>query len=481
MPADPDLLRPIDEVSWELPRTGAMRVPGLVFASAELLRAIEDDPCLQQVRNVACLPGIVGHSIGMPDIHWGYGFPIGGVAAFDPREGGVISPGGVGFDINCGVRLLAIRGVKARLARKHRGELAAGLARAVPAGAGRGGAIHLKAHELDQVGREGAHWAVARGFGRPSDLAHCEELGRASWARPKPVSADARIRGAPQLGTLGSGNHFLELQEVAEVFDQRSADRLGLGLGQVTALIHTGSRGFGHQICEDYVAAMVRRSGEAISELPDRQLASVPFDSELGQEYFGAMGAAMNFAFANRQVITHRVREVLAKQFGEQAEASVVYDVCHNIAKLERHRVEGVERELVVHRKGATRALPAGHPGLPATYRDLGQPVLVPGDMGRASFVLLGARGALERAFGSCCHGAGRVMSRNRARELARNRDIPRELAKSGISLQAAGRRTVDEELPDAYKDVSQVVDVVRRAGLATLVARLVPFAVVKG
>jgi tRNA-splicing ligase RtcB len=468
------------ENEWELPRSGAMRVPGRVFASAKLLEAIRDDPCLEQVTNVACLPGIVTASLAMPDIHWGYGFPIGGVAAFDPKEGGVISPGGVGFDINCGVRLLSVRGVRTKKAREHRGELAKALLTAIPAGAGRSGAIALKAHELDQVGREGAAWAVERKFGEPEDLECVEEGGRASWAEPRSVSADARIRGAPQLGTLGSGNHFVEVQTVAEVFDEAAARALGLELGGLTVLIHTGSRGFGHQVCDDFLARMQAASKRYGIELPDRQLCAAPFDSDEGRAYFGAMGAAMNFAFANRQVITQRVREVLAEAFGE-LDVRVVYDVCHNIAKLERHAVDGVERELVVHRKGATRAFGPGHPDVPAPYRELGQPVIVPGDMGRYSFVLLGTKEAERRTFGSCCHGAGRVLSRTKAREVARGRDIARELAKQGISLQAAGRATIEEELSDAYKDVADVIDVVVRAGLAKPVAKLKPFVVVKG
>lgn len=475
------MLQQVNEYEWELPRTGAMRVPGRIFASAELMDAIRDDPCLKQVENVACLPGIVGASLGMPDIHWGYGFPIGGVAAFDPRQGGVISPGGVGFDINCGVRLLALRGVKTKRVRRHRGELARALIEAIPAGAGRGGAIKLKAHELDQVGRDGARWAVERKLGTAEDLERLEEGGRAAWAEPEHVSADARVRGAPQLGTLGSGNHFLEVQEVDEVYDQAAAAALGLELGGLTILIHTGSRGFGHQICDDFLERMIRASATHGIELPDRQLCSAPFDSDEGQAYFGAMGAGMNFAFANRQVITHRVREVLQAQFGAQAEADVVYDVCHNIAKLETHVVDGLERELVVHRKGATRAFGPGHPEVPAAYRELGQPVFVPGDMGRYSFVLVGSKEAEARTFGSCCHGAGRRMSRNQARKQARGRDIKRELATQGISLQAAGRRTVDEEISEAYKDVADVVRVVHEAGLARLVARVRPFVVVKG
>ena len=473
-------LVPLDGCEWELPRSGAMRVPGRVFASEKLLESIRDDPCLEQVTNVACLPGIVGASIAMPDIHLGYGFPIGGVAAFDPAAGGVISPGGVGFDINCGVRLLSVRGVRPKKAREHRGEIAKALSLAIPAGAGRGGALQLKAHELDQIGKRGAAWAVERKLGEPEDLERVEEHGCARWAEPRFVSADARIRGAPQLGTLGSGNHFLEVQTVAEVFEEAAARALGLEAGGLAVLIHTGSRGFGHQVCDDFLARMQDASRRYGIALPDRQLCSAPFDSDEGRAYFGAMGAAMNFAFANRQVITHRVREVLAKCLGE-VEARVVYDVCHNIAKLERHVVDGVERELVVHRKGATRAFGPGHPEVPAAYRELGQPVLVPGDMGRSSYVLLGTKAAERRTFGSCCHGAGRVLSRNKARELARGRDIARELAKLGISLQAAGRATVEEEISDAYKDVADVVDVVVRAGLARAVAKLKPFVVVKG
>ena len=473
-------LQQLSDHEWEIPRSGAMRVPGRVFASEKLARDIEGDPCLEQVANVACLPGIVQASIAMPDIHWGYGFPIGGVAAFDPRDGGVISPGGVGFDINCGVRLLSIRGVRPKKVREHRGELAKALLTAIPAGTGRGGEIKLKAHELDQVARGGARWAVERKYGEPEDLERTEERGEAAWAEPRAVSADARVRGAPQLGTLGSGNHFLELQTVEEVFDDEAARALGLLAGELTVLIHTGSRGFGHQVCDDFLERMQVASKRYGIALPDRQLCSAPFDSDEGQAYFGAMGAAMNFAFANRQVITHRVRSVLAKAFGD-VEVRVIYDVCHNIAKKERHVVDGVERELVVHRKGATRAFGPGHPEIPEPYRALGQPVLVPGDMGRYSFVLLGTKEAERRAFGSCCHGAGRVLSRNKARERARGRDIARELAKQGISLQAAGRATVEEELSEAYKDVADVVDVVTRAGLARPVAKLKPFAVVKG
>ncbi|TAH36984.1 MAG: RtcB family protein [Planctomycetota bacterium] len=472
-------LKRVSDTLWELPRQGAMRVPGRVYASEELMAELRDDPSLDQVRNVATLPGIVGYSLAMPDIHWGYGFPIGGVAAFDPEDGGVISPGGVGFDINCGVRLLAVTGVKEKKVREHRGELGRALLEAVPAGTGRGGPLKLKAHELDQVGRGGARWAVERGFGGPEDLLHCEEGGCAAWADPEPVSADARIRGYDQLGTLGSGNHFLEVQAVEELYDAEAAARLGIDA--ITVLIHTGSRGFGHQVCDDFLETMQKASKAYGIELADRQLCAAPFLSPEGQAYFGAMGAAMNFAFANRQLVTHRVREVLARMFGERAEARVVYDVCHNIAKRETHAVGGRERELVVHRKGATRAFGPGHPMVPEAYRALGQPVLVPGDMGRYSYVLLGTARAGAETFGSCCHGAGRRLSRNKARAAARGRNIKKEMAARGVSLQAASLRGAEEEISDAYKDVADVVDVVVRAGLARPVARLRPFAVVKG
>ncbi len=474
-------VRQIDECVFEIPREGAMRVPGRVFASPELMAEIEGDPCLEQVRNVACLPGIVGASLAMPDIHWGYGFPIGGVAAFDPAHGGVISPGGVGFDINCGVRLLTVRGVRPKRVREMRGDLARDLLSSVPAGAGRGGPIKLKAHELDHVLAGGARWAVDQGYGRPSDLERLEERGCAGWAEPDAVSADARVRGAPQLGTLGSGNHFLEVQVVEEVRDPAAAERLGLEEGGISVLIHTGSRGLGHQVCDDFLDRMIRASAKYGIELPDRQLCAAPFDSPEGRAYFGAMGAAMNFAFANRQVITHRVREVFERRFGRGVEIDVVYDVCHNIAKLEEHEVDGARRRLVVHRKGATRAFGPGHPLLPDVYRDIGQPVLVPGDMGRYSFVLLGTADAERLSFGSACHGAGRRLSRHQARRRARGRDIRRELAREGISLQAAGRRTVEEEISDAYKDVADVVSAACRARLARAVARLRPIAVVKG
>ncbi len=471
----------VAENEWELPRSGAMRVPGRVFASAQRFESLRDDACLEQVANVACLPGIVGASIALPDVHRGHGFPIGAVAAFDPREGGVIAPAGVGLDIHCGVRLLVVRGVRPKKAREHRGELAKALLLAVPAGAGRDGELKLKAHELDQVARQGAAWAVARGYGEPEDLERVEERGAASWAEPRHVSADARIRGAPQLGTLGSGGHFLEVQTVAEVFDEDAARALGLTLGGLTAMIHTGSRGFGHQVCEDFLARMQATQRRQGIELPERALRCAPFDSDEGQAFFGALGSAVNFALANRQVITQRVRAVLRAAFGADVEAEVVCDLGHNGARLERHLVDGVERELLVHRRGATRTLGPGHPELPAPYRALGQPVLVPGGVGRHSYVLLGTPTAASRTFASCSHGAGRLLDRTEARAAARGRDLTRELARQGISLQASRRATVEEEIGAANRDVTDTLEIVTRAGLARPVAKLAPFVVVKG
>ncbi|KAA3608708.1 MAG: RtcB family protein [Planctomycetota bacterium] len=466
---------------WELPARGPMRVPGRVYASAELMRELRDDPCLEQVRNVACLPGIVGYSMAMPDIHWGYGFPIGGVAAFDPKDAGVISPGGVGFDINCGVRLLRVRGVKEKRMRRKGPELAQALLEAVPAGVGRGGALKLTPEDLDQVALKGAAWMVENGFGRPQDLDHCEEGGQASWAQPKNVSSDAKKRARNQLGTLGSGNHFLEVQVVDEIHDPEGAEHLQLEEGSLTVLIHTGSRGFGHQICDDYLDVMIRASKDYGLELPDKQLCAAPFESGPGQDYFQSMGAGMNFAFANRQLITHRVREVLQEFFGPECDADLIYDVCHNIAKKEEHYVGESKKEVVVHRKGATRAFGPGHPLVPPAYRQIGQPVLVPGDMGRYSYLLLGQEGAERHTFASCCHGAGRRLSRTQARKRSQGRNIQKELASQGICLQAFGRRTVGEEISEAYKDVADVVASVAAAGLARIVARLRPAVVVKG
>ena len=457
-----------------------MRTEGLVFASADLLTDMRDDRALEQVRNVACLPGIVGKSLGMPDLHWGYGFPIGGVAAFDP-EHGVISPGGVGYDVNCGVRLLSTNLTAAEAAPKT-SALADALFREVPCGVGeRRHDLRFDDDDLDRALVEGARWAVERGMGVADDLDHTEENGCLAGAEPSEVSARAKERGRGQVGTLGSGNHFLEVDRIAKIEDEEAAQAMGLAEGGLAVLIHCGSRGLGHQVCTDFLPVVKRAARERGIELPDPQLACAPFRSPEGRRYFGAMKAAVNFAFANRQVIAHHVRLALRRIFGEQARARLVYDVCHNIAKLERHVVDGVEREVLVHRKGATRAFPPGHPLTPFAYRRVGQPVIVPGDMGRCSYVLVGTAGAYEETLGSSCHGAGRVQSRTKAREAVRGRDVAKELEARGIAVRAASRATVAEEHPEAYKDVSDVVAVVARAGVARIVARLEPMAVVKG
>ncbi|HQR29876.1 MAG TPA: RtcB family protein, partial [Anaeromyxobacteraceae bacterium] len=446
-----------------------------------------DDPALLQVANVAHLPGIVGASLAMPDMHWGYGFPIGGVAAVDP-EHGAVSPGGVGYDINCGVRLLATR-VPADEVRPLVHAALARLFHDVPAGVGASAAIpRLSPRELDAVLLQGARWAVARGFAvSGGDVEHCEEGGALAGADPAAVSDRARERGADQLGTLGSGNHFLELDVVAEVFDAEAAEAFGLVPGALAVQIHSGSRGLGYQVCDEAVAALapaMSRYGRDYASLPDPQLACAPVRSPAGREYLAAMAAAANFAWANRQVMAglavRALREAFAMSEGDLG-ARTVYDVCHNVAKEEEHVVEGRPRRLLVHRKGATRAFPAGDPRVPARYRAVGQPVLVPGDMGRPSFVLAGLPGSMAETFGSSCHGAGRVLSRNQAMKRARGRSIHAELAARGIEVLSRGKKTLAEEMSEAYKDAGRVVSVVERAGLSRRVARLDPIGVVKG
>lgn len=474
-------LEKIDDFRWRLPRQGGMRVDGLIYAGEDLLPAIVEDKAAEQVANVANLPGIVGHSIAMPDIHWGYGFPIGGVAAFDAALG-VVSPGGVGYDINCGVRLLAT-GLEAGEVIPRMRELADALFRNIPSGVGSERRdLRLCARELPQVLAQGARWAVSRGFGDPQDLEHLEDGGCLSWADPEEVSPRALERGRSQLGTLGSGNHFVEVQQVDLILDPAGAAALGLGEGGIAVCIHSGSRGLGYQVCDESLKVMLRAAERFGIHLPDRQLCCAPVASEEGKRYLGGMAAAANFAFANRQLMTHWVRQSLEETgFPPRVHrCRTVYDVCHNIAKLERHAVGGRERELCVHRKGATRALGPGHPALPAAYRDLGQPVLIPGDMGRYSFVLLGQGGSAE-AFNSACHGAGRRLSRHAAKQAARGRAVAREMEERGVILRAAGLGTVAEEIPEAYKDVARVVEAVAGAGLARPVARLRPLAVIKG
>jgi tRNA-splicing ligase RtcB len=473
----------IDECRWRIPREGAMRTEGLIFASLQMMQDLRREQALEQVCNVATLPGIVGPSMAMPDIHWGYGFPIGGVAAFDADEG-VVSPGGVGYDINCGVRLLRSN-LDADQIRPHLGRLADALFRNVPSGVGSHRSdFKLSVNKEKRVLVKGAAWAVQRGFGEAADLEYIEGGGVIAGADPDMVSERALERGRTQLGTLGSGNHFLEIQQVEAIYDAESAAVLGLHQGQVTVSIHTGSRGFGYQVCDDYLKVMLKAARKYGITLPDRQLCCAPLQSDEARNYLAAMACAANFAFANRQMITAWVRETFEQVLGKSPDdmrLGVIYDVCHNIAKWENHIVNGKERRLCVHRKGATRAFPPGHAQIPAAYRKIGQPVLIPGDMGRYSYVLTGTAGAYEETFGSTCHGAGRVMSRQAAKKAAHGHDIIADLAARGILIRAAGRATVAEEMPEAYKDVADVVDVVQRAGLGNIVARLRPMVVVKG
>ncbi len=476
-----DLVR-LDDYRWQIPRQGAMRVPGVIFADRELLEHILSDRTPDQIRNAAELPGILEASIAMPDAHWGYGLPVGGVVTTHPEEG-VVSPGAVGYDIGCGVRLMRSRLTRADLEERCEA-LADALYREVPCGVGSSGAVHLKSGELDRVLRDGARWAVGRGLGTSADLEHCEEAGVLADADPAAVSEGAKGRGRDQLGTLGSGNHFLEVQEVDEVYDPEAARALGLEPGMVTVMIHCGSRGLGHQVCTDHVRDVSRKLGLWGIHLPDRQLACAPLRSPEATAYLGAMRGAANFAWANRQCIADEVRRAFERTLGRGREAlglTLIYDVAHNIAKFERHQVTGGTVRGLVHRKGATRAFPAGHPDVPAAYRAVGQPVLVPGDMGRYSFVLIGSRGAMAHAFGSTCHGAGRRMSRTQAVRETRGRDLVAELRQLGVTVRYEGRDTLREETSEAYKDVAAVARVVEGADLAKRVARLRPFIVVKG
>ncbi len=475
-------LEKLDDYRWLIPRGAkpGMLTDALIYADERLLKDILHDQSLEQAVNVAMLPGIAGRSLAMPDIHQGYGFPIGGVAATRPEEGGVISPGGVGFDINCGVRLLASTLTRDEVQARLR-DLVDQLFRDIPSGAGREGSIRISYQELDRVLTDGAAWMVERGYGRAEDLATCEESGTIEGADPGRVSDRAKKRGLPQLGTLGSGNHFLEVQYVERVFEPAVASLLGLHLDQVVVLIHSGSRGLGHQVCTDYLRDM----GEAMRrygiDLPDRQLACVPVHSPEGQNYLAAMRAAANFAWANRQGITHFTRQAFQRIFGANVELRVVYDVCHNIAKLERHALDGREAAVMVHRKGATRAFPGGRPEVPAAYQAAGQPVLIPGSMGTASYVLVGAEGAMRETFGTTCHGAGRVMSRTAAKKSAYAANARQRLEERGILVRAETRDGITEEIPEAYKDVDAVIEVVHQAGLSRRVARLKPIGVIKG
>ncbi len=472
----------MDESHVRIPKQGKMRVDGIIYADEKIMKGLAGDESPVQVANVAQLPGIIKYSLAMPDIHWGYGFPIGGVAAFDLSEG-VVSPGGVGYDINCGVRLIRSELEKKDLEGKVAGIVSA-LFSSIPSGVGSKGPIRLSAHEERDVLSQGAAWAVSQGYGEKDDLGHIEEGGKMGGANPEVVSPKAKERGRPQLGTLGSGNHFVEIDYVAEIYDEAVARVFGLFKDQVVIQVHTGSRGLGHQVCDDYIRILSEAARRYKIELPDRQLCCAPIDSKEGREYLGAMAAAVNYAFANRQIITHWVRESFSQALGQspgKIGLQLVYDVAHNIAKIENHLVDGKERKVCVHRKGATRAFPAGHPAVPEDYRSAGQPVLIPGDMGRESFVLVGTPRAMTESWGSACHGAGRVMSRTEAIRRARGRSIARELEDLNIVVMASSRETLSEEMPEAYKDVARVVDCVQAAGIARKVARLKPMGVIKG
>ncbi|MGZ6563308.1 MAG: RtcB family protein [Solirubrobacteraceae bacterium] len=470
----------VDEVVWELPAAARadMWVPARVFADRELIGQIAADRSLDQLQNVATLPGVTGAALAMPDIHQGYGFPVGGVAATEPPDG-VVSPGGVGYDINCGVRLLALPLTAAELGGRTEA-LVHEISRRVPVGAGHGGALKLKGPAFDRVLVQGPRILLAEhGIGTTEDVERTESEGCLVGAEPATVSDRARVRGADQLGTLGSGNHFLEVQRVERIFDPRAAEVFGLRASQVTVLIHSGSRGFGHQVCSDYVRMMDAVQARYRIALPDRELACAPLSSPEGQRYLAAMACAANFAWGNRAVLAHRVRQSVAAILGPRvAEATrQVYDVAHNVAKLESHG----GRELCVHRKGATRAFPAGSTEIPFAYREVGQPVFIPGSMGTSSFVLVGRQGAMEQSFGTTCHGAGRRMSRTGARHQITGAELRHQLEAQGIVVRCPSNRGLAEEAPFAYKDVERVVAVVEQAGLAARVAQLVPLGVVKG
>jgi tRNA-splicing ligase RtcB len=478
-------LEKIDEYRWRIPQNykKGMRVPGIIYSDEAMLKQIREEQALEQVVNVAFLPGIVNYSLAMPDIHWGYGFPIGGVAAMRMNDG-VVSPGGVGFDINCGVRLLRTNLTQKEVSPKIN-ELMDALYEAIPSGVGSKGKIRLKGKELDEVLVKGSRWAVEKGYGRPEDLQTTEENGEIAKADPDKVSGRAKERGTPQLGTLGSGNHFLEVALVDKIFETDIAKSMGIdGVGQVVLYVHCGSRGLGHQVADDYVKEMVRAMTKYGLELPDRQLACSPVKSPEGQAYLAAMRCAANYAWANRQCIAHWVREAFCRILGKcEADAGLelIYDVAHNIAKIEEHQVNGQKQTLCVHRKGATRAFPAGHPDVPAKYSRIGQPVIIPGDMGRTSYVLVGTELAMKETFGSTCHGAGRLQSRTAAKRQLSGREVLQSLQSSGITVRAGSLAGLAEEAPQAYKDVNDVVRIAHNAGISKIVARTRPIGVVKG
>ena len=459
-----------------------MRVPGIIYASDKLMKVMGKDESPKQVANVAQLPGIVKHSLAMPDMHWGYGFPIGGVAAFD-INGGIVSPGGVGYDINCGCRLV-VTNLRREEIRPQMAKIVNALFQHVPSGVGSRGALKLSRSEEKRVLVEGARWAVKNGYGSQGDLESMEDGGCLPGADPEAVSERALERGKDQVGTLGSGNHFLEVEIVEEIFDRDVASALGIEVGQVAVLIHSGSRGFGHQVCDDYLAKLVKHVDKIGINLPDRQLACAYIQSTEGQQYLSAMACAANYAWANRQMLMHWTGEALEKALGmgpRELGMRLVYDVCHNIAKIEEHIVDGKKMTLCVHRKGATRAFPPGHPALPQKFRKTGQPVLIPGDMGTGSYVLVGTEKAMEKTFGSTCHGAGRVLSRAAAIKASKGRSIHREMEDRGVLVMSAAKGTLAEEIPEAYKDIDEVVNVVHGAGLSRKVAKLRAVGCIKG
>lgn len=474
-----------DEFRFEIPKSyrGCMTTSALIYSDDRMIESVKQDNAPEQAANVACMPGIVGKSLAMPDIHWGYGFPIGGVAAFD-ADRGVISPGGIGYDINCGVKLvrtnLTVDDVKGDV--QH---LVDTIFENVPSGVGEKGKIRLNQGQIDDVLDGGARWAVSEGFGTEKDLESCEENGRMGTADPSKVSDRAKQRGAPQLGTLGAGNHFLEIQRVDRIFEPEAAKAMGIdAVGQVTVMIHTGSRGCGHQIASDYIRVMEGALRTYNIQVPDRQLACAPVNSREGQDCFAAMSAGANYAWANRQMILHWVREsfehVFKRSSGELG-LDVVYDVCHNICKQEEHTIDGRRRKVYVHRKGATRAFDSTRPEVPRRYGSIGQPVLIPGDMGSASYVLVGTAGAMAETYGSTCHGAGRMMSRTSATKRFSYRDVIDMMHARGIYIHAASKEGIVEEAPGAYKDVDAVVKIAHGAGISKMVARMVPLGVMKG
>ncbi|MFN8483307.1 MAG: RtcB family protein [Anaerolineae bacterium] len=478
-------LEKVNDVLWRIPKRykEGMRVDGLIYASPALMAHLKADQAPEQVANVAHLPGIQVASLAMPDIHWGYGFPIGGVAATDPEEGGVISPGGVGYDINCGVRLVRTNLMQQDVAPRLK-KLVNRLFEQIPTGVGRSGKYRFERGELRHLMADGVGYLKGRGLATDADIAHTEAGGRLAGAEPKNVSDRALDRGAEQCGTLGSGNHFLEVQVVEEIFDAEAAEAMGLREGMVCVMIHSGSRGLGYQVCDDALHALRDAPQRYGIALPDQQLACAPAHSPEGRGYIGAMRAAANFAWCNRQLLMWQTREVFAEVFGRTWEAldmALIYDVAHNIAKLEEHAIHGHVKPVWVHRKGATRAFPPGHPEVPEVYQAVGQPVIIPGDMGRASWVLVGQPGSMQQTFGTTCHGAGRAMSRTASAKQAQGRRIDEELEKEGVIARARSWKGLAEEQPLAYKNVDQVVDVVHRAGLSKEVARMRPIGVIKG